>query len=318
MDLIRPALREYRTWAADSRRWNLYQPRQGDIVIATYPKCGTTWMQQIVSSLVFQDPTPRPLLEISPWIDGRPYGDPVPVHAAFNKQPHRRFAKSHLPVDGLPLYHEVRYIHVARDGRDAAMSLHNQWTGFSDRHLENFDRIGREDPTIGIPFPKIPADVADAFRFWLSHSAISGQTEGGVGLSFFDLEVGYWAERKRPNFLMVHYNDLLDDLDGEMRRVAAFLDIGIDEVVWPSLVQAAQFPQMRAAADSLMPHLRLSRTDGPSSFFHKGTIGRWRHVLRSDDLATYERKVREKFTPALAAWIEGGKKAAGEPRASAA
>ena len=61
MELIRPALREYRTWTTDSRRWNHYQPRRDDIVIATYPKCGTTWMQQIVSSLVFQDAAPRSL-----------------------------------------------------------------------------------------------------------------------------------------------------------------------------------------------------------------------------------------------------------------
>lgn len=30
-------------------------------------------------------------------------------------QTHRRFLKSHLPMDALPIYDEVRYIHVARD-----------------------------------------------------------------------------------------------------------------------------------------------------------------------------------------------------------
>ena len=114
---------------------------------------------------------------------------------------------------------------------------------------------------------------------------------------------------------MVHYNDLLDDLDGEMRRVAKFLDIPINQAVWHSLVQAARFSDMQAAADSLMPHLRLTRTDGPRSFFHKGAIGRWRDILTPDDLALYENKIRSKFTPALAAWIEGGRKAAGDPRA---
>ena len=270
-------------------------------------------MQQIVSSLVFQDATPRSLLDISPWIDGRAFGDPEVAHAPFNQQTHRRFAKCHLPIDGIPLYNEVRYIHVVRDGRDAAMSLYNQWTGFSARHRENFDRIGREDSTIGRPFPEIPTDIREAFLFWLSNSGSAGQTERGV--SFFDLEVGYWAERTRPNLLMVHYNDLLDDLDGEMRRVAKFLDIPINQAVWPSLVQAARFSDMQAAADSLMPHLRLTRTDGPRSFFHKGAIGRWRDILTPDDLALYENKIRSKFTPALAAWIEGGRKAAGDPRA---
>jgi aryl sulfotransferase len=317
MELMRPALREYRTWTTDSRRWAHYHPREGDIVIATAPKCGTTWMQQIVSSLVFQDATPRPLTEISPWIDRRADGDPVAALAAFDVQTHRRFAKAHLPADGIPLYDAVRYIHVARDGRDTAMSLHNQWTSFSDRHRENFDRIGLADLAIGRPFPTIPVDAAEMFRFWLSSSAIPGQTEGGIGLSFFDLEVTYWAERERPNFLLVHYNDLLADLDGEMRRVSAFLDIAVDEAIWPALVQAARFSEMKVAADSLMPQLRLTRKEGARSFFHSGTSGRWREFLTQGDLQQYEAKVREKFSPQLAAWIERGREADRDRRDSA-
>jgi aryl sulfotransferase len=156
-------------------------------------------------------------------------------------------------------------------------------------------------------------DIRDLFHFWLTTSGISGQTDGGVGLSFFDLEVTYWMELKRSNFLMVHYNDLLDDLDAEMRRVAEFLDIPIDESIWPSLVNSARFSEMKAAADTLMPILRHIRTDGPSSFFHQGTNGRWRDVLTTDDIAIYKARVRNKFCPALAAWIENGRKVSGDP-----
>jgi len=125
LSLIRPALREYRTWGIDSSRWKGFEPRPDDIIVATYPKCGTTWMQQIVSSLIFQDATSRPLLDISPFIGGRHFGDPEAVYARINGQKHRRFLKSHEPLDGIPFYDEIRYIHVARDGRDTAMSLHN-------------------------------------------------------------------------------------------------------------------------------------------------------------------------------------------------
>ena len=59
--LVRPALREYRTWTLDSRYWNGYVARPDDIIIATAPKCGTTWAQQIVSSLVFKDAEVRPI-----------------------------------------------------------------------------------------------------------------------------------------------------------------------------------------------------------------------------------------------------------------
>src|SRR5262249_58154642 len=53
-----PARQVYRTWMIDSRRWSAYRPRSGDVIIATYPKCGTTWMQRIVGLLIFQSPEP--------------------------------------------------------------------------------------------------------------------------------------------------------------------------------------------------------------------------------------------------------------------
>ena len=108
MTIIRPALRTYRTWTADSSRWDAYEPRPDDIIIATAPKCGTTWMQQIVSSLVFQDATPRALSVVSPWIDARHHGPAAAMHKAFAAQNHRRFPKTHLLADALPLYDEVR------------------------------------------------------------------------------------------------------------------------------------------------------------------------------------------------------------------
>jgi aryl sulfotransferase len=311
--LIRPALREYRTWVLDSRRWDAYAPRPDDIVIATAPKCGTTWTQQIVASLVFQDAKPRPFPIVSPWVDARFRNTAAEVHAGLDAQTHRRFAKTHLPIDGLPLYDNVRYIHTARDGRDALMSMHNHFTSFARDHLETLDRIGLEDSTIGKPYPRLPASPAEYFRLWLSTPAVSGQLDGLPCPSFFELEAGYWAQRHRPNVLLVHYNDLKVDLNTEMRRIAAFLEITVDEAVWPSLVAAGTFESMRAAGGELMPYTKVMFVEGPQRFFHKGVNGRWRDVLTEEDLALYDAKVREKLSPGLAAWLERGRLAAGRP-----
>ena len=310
-----PARREYRTWTLDSRRWDGYVPTPGDIIIATAPKCGTTWMQQIVSSLIFQDAIPRALPAISPWIDQRFRTPAAEMFATVAAQSHRRFLKSHLPVDGLPIHDEVRYIHVARDGRDALMSMHNHFTGFSDATMEQLDRCGLTDPSIARPYPRLPADPAAFFRLWMSTPCIAGQSDGMTGPSFFDLEVGYWAARRRPNFLLVHFNDLRADLDGEMRRIAAFLQIDVNQDIWPDLMGAAGFAAMQKAGETLMPHTRtMFRDGGAQRFFNKGTNGRWRDVLTDADLALYDAKIREKFSPGLAAWLEGGRRAAGDPR----
>jgi aryl sulfotransferase len=306
--LIRPASREYRVWTTDSRRWAHYQPRPDDIIIAASAKTGQTWTQQIVSSLIFQDAVARPLLQVSPWIDRRPFGSVEDLFERIEAQKHRRFLKSHLPIDGLPLYDNVKYIHVARDGRDSVVSWHHQLKTFTETHREQLSKIGVEDPVIGRPYPLIPEEPAAFFRLWLTTPVVEGQADGLPSLSFFDFEASFWAERHRPNFLFVHYQDLLDDRDGEMRRIAHFLDIEPDERVWPSLVAAAGFSAMQAAGDDLMPEFRNR------NFFNKGTNGRWQGIFAPEDLALYEMKVREKFSPDLAAWLSGGRRATGEPQ----
>lgn len=312
--LIRSALREYRSWTLDSRYWNGYAPRADDIIIATAPKCGTTWAQQIVSSLVFKDAEVRQIPSVSPWVEARFRLTAEQAHATLAAFTHRRFPKTHLPMDGLPLYDEVKYIHIARDGRDAALSMHNHFTGFSDGMLARLDAIGRGDPVIGRPYERPPADVAAYFRQWIAQEPERGSVEGPPSPHFFDLETSYWAERRRLNVLLVHYADLSRDLEAEMRRIAAFLESEIDERLWPSLVKAAGFEAMQAAGDELMPQTRTMFREGSKRFFNKGVNDRWRGVLTDVDVAAYEERARERLTPGLAAWLEHGRSQAGDPR----
>jgi aryl sulfotransferase len=305
--LIQPAQRDYRTWTIDSRRWAHYRPRATDIVIPTYPKCGTTWMQQIVSLLVFQTPEPRPIMQISPWIDRR---FPEPIEALMSRidaQDHRRFLKSHLPFDGLPVYEEVMYIHVARDGRDACMSYHNHIVGFTLQMLEGLDRARLEDDTITRPYPRFGANPAIYFQRWLREGAVPGHQDGLPAMSFFHFERSWWDERHRSNVLLVHYSDLKADLAGEMRRVADFLGISIRADVWPELIIAARFEAMRRDGAVLMGSVASEFQEGRSRFFHKGTNERWRGVFREDDLAFYDAKVAVTLSPECARWVANGR-----------
>lgn len=301
--LVQPAQREYRTWPIDSRRWQHFRPRPTDIVIATYPKCGTTWMQRIVDLLVFQTPQPRPIMEISGWIDRR-FSEPIEA------QNHRRFVKSHLPFDGLPIYDEVKYIHVGRDGRDACLSYHNHVLGFTPQMLDALDRIGLDDDTIKRPYPRIDVDPAHYFHQWLTEGVVPGQLDGLPAMSFFHFEQSWWDQQRRPNVLLVHYNDLRADLPSEMRRVAEFLDMAVAPDIWPTLVEAAGFESMRREGATLMGSLATVLQGGSSRFFHKGTNERWRGVLRDEDLLLYDAKIATMLSPACSDWVVSGRLAA--------
>ena len=85
------ALTPYRSVISDNRRFARFDPRPGDVYVCTPPKCGTTWTQRIVSLLVFQDPAPRPVMEVSPWIDRRGREPVDAVMARIEAQGHRRF-----------------------------------------------------------------------------------------------------------------------------------------------------------------------------------------------------------------------------------
>lgn len=311
--LLRPALRSYRAYAYDSARWVDYAPRADDIIIATYPKCGTTWMQRLVSMLVFASPTPRPLSEVSPWIDRRFGPQADIVLAALEAQSHRRFVKSHLPLDALPLYDAVKYIHVARDGRDACLSFHNHSHSFTPGALADMDRIGLSDPAIGHAYPRVDGEFRPFYLDWIAGKPWGATRCPLSPLPFFEFEMSFWSERGRANLLLVHFNDLLSDLRGEMQRIASFLDIEIASGLWPALVEAGKFEAMRRDGDTLMPEAQRAWQDGARTFLHKGVNGRWRDLLSEADIALYEARAAAELSPDCAEWLAQGRLIAGDP-----
>ena len=123
--------RELHNHHMNSTHWNGFEFRDGDIVITTYAKSGTTWMQQIVSQLIFDGAEGIEIHKLSPWVDSRL----VPAEAleALEQQTHRRFVKTHLPVDALVFSPRAKYLYVGRDGRDAAWSFFNHFANLKKR-----------------------------------------------------------------------------------------------------------------------------------------------------------------------------------------
>jgi aryl sulfotransferase len=301
--LIRGPLIEARSRYFDSAGWQQYRPRPDDIVIATYPKCGTTWMQRIVGMLVFGSAAPFAVQDSSPWPDFR-LAPPGSMLELAERQAHRRFLKSHVPYDALPIYEGVKVIHVARDGRDAAMSFYNHKVNYTPDAIDLMTRISMEDPKFGTPVARIEPDPARHFHDWLQGEA---DHIGDPACGFWYMENSYWAARNEPSVLLVHYADLKKDLAGEIRRIAAFLEIDVSAALWPELVDAARFESMKGAADQLMPTAGFIWQGGGDTFLHKGVNGRWRDVFHADDLVAYDARLKREFPPELARWIEFGR-----------
>ena len=316
--LARAVTREYRTMIMDSHRWDRYVPRKGDIIICTYPKCGTTWTQRIVDLLVFEDPAPRALMQISPWLDATFFAPVEANLAQLEAQTHRRFIKTHLPFDAVPLYDGVKYIHTARDGRDSCMSFHNHMIGFRPEMVERMRASAGDDPRIKSRLAgETPADPRDFYLGWIAEAEAEVTEEYGRDLPIFEFENTYWRERKRDNVLLVHFSDLKADLEGEMRRIAGFLDISVPPHLMQDLARAATFEDMKKNGDALMAEARFAWDRGADRFLNKGTNGRWKDVLNAGDLARYDALVKKKWSMATAAWMEGGRLKAGDPRTAA-
>ncbi len=291
----RPVQRVYRSWVSDNLRWQRFASRPGDVFVCTPPKCGTTWMQTIVVSLLFPSgDLPGRVMEISPWLDARfqPIDD---VTARLDAQTHRRSIKTHTPADGIPWSPSAAYIVVGRDGRDACMSyLNHQRNMRPDVKAELIESAAAEGIDVTGPPPPLD-DVHEYFSWWLNDSP----------LSWFDHVASYWQHRGEANVLFVHYNDMQADLDTQMRRVAEFLGIAIDEGSWPNVVERCTFYAMKQRSDQIAD-FDARFVGGADTFLYKGTNGRWRDVLTADECAAFERRASELLPPDAISWTTNG------------
>jgi len=310
--LSRAPLRTVKDRVRDSRHWDHYTPRPGDVIVATAPKAGTTWTQRIVSLLIFQSAAPVPIMSTHPWVDCR-YQMPIEAMiAVLEAQTHRRAMKSHLPFDALPIHDEVKYIHTARGGLDACFSFHNHFANFTPQAIGAIERIAQLDGDTG-GFPSPPEDSREFFLSWIERKS---DDIVPVANTFFDLERSYWSERGRENLLLVHYNDLKADLSGEMKRIAAFLGIETPAALWPQLVEAATFESMKGQGTALLPGIEMAVKGGHQTFLNKGTNGRWKDVLTPDDIASYRTRAAQELPPGLNDWLETGRQGR-DPKAMA-
>ena len=277
----------------DSARWNGFPFHTGDIVISTRSKSGTTWMQMICALLIFRTPDlPAPLSTLSPWLDWliTPRDE---VYAQLEAQRHRRFIKTHTPLDGIPVDPRATYIVVARHPLDMAVSLFHQ--------VANLDRHRMAELTGGpAPAADPPArpSMHDALTRWIDHDAAPADALDSLPGVLWHLSDA-WRRRHEPNVVLVHYADLSADLRGEMNRIAGRLGLPAPE---PELVEAAGFARMRARARDLAPDPAGILKD-TGAFFRRGSSGAGLELLSDAEFAHYLDRAATMAPDDLLVWL---------------
>lgn len=291
--------RKYITESLDSSRWEHINFRSDDIIIATAMKVGTTWMERIIGLLIHRD-TERidPSVMNAPWPDARIFEDFKVTLKKIEDIKHRRFFKTHIPLDGLSYQQDVKYIHISRDTRDVFMSMLNHWKLISQFLKEN----NRSHP----PQISTQGTISDMWKRYTNKSVFEWEQDGWPFWSNNSYTESFWNFRNLENILFVHYNDLTDDLEKQVKRIAQFLQItDLTEDLVKKITKASTFESMKKDGNKLIPKYSKVFKGGAEAFLHKGKNGRWKEVFTEDDLELYAR-MNKRYDRKMIAWIEKG------------
>ncbi len=211
-----------------------YTPGEEDVFVMAYPKSGQNWMLQIVYQLIHHGkgefdhihsvvPWPDVVLLTRTW---RNYAIPLRLATAWRTAPERkRLIKTHLNWELLPYSKEAHYIAVIRDPKDVFVSFYF----FASNNL-----LGRAMPS-----------VSAVYRSFL-------KGEGLIG-SWAVNAAGYWAQRHRPNVLVLSFASMKRDLEATVRRVAEFLEIRVSDEIIREVCRKSSFDYMKSIDERFAP-----------------------------------------------------------------
>ncbi|XP_062859327.1 sulfotransferase 1C1-like [Trichomycterus rosablanca] len=243
-------------WITNS--WSLisaFQPDPSDLLIATYPKAGTTWTQEIVDLLLHDGdaevckraPTAVriPFLEIQ---------SPPPIPSGLDllktmKPP--RVIKTHLPIQLVPKgfwENKCKVIYVARNAKDNLVSYYY------------FDRMNQTQPEPG------PWDQ-------YIHKFMRGKLPWG---SWYDHVKGYWREKENRNILYLFFEDIKENPRREILRIMHYLDLSLPDDIINKIVQLTSFEVMKdnpMVNYTFIPNTVFDSSISP--FMRKGEVGDW-------------------------------------------
>jgi len=271
-------------------RWQNFVHRADDIFVCTPPKCGTTWTQAICAMLVFGkvDHGQQPGV-VSPWLDAEfaPIEDDL---AQLEAQQHRRYIKTHSPLDGIPYHADAHYLAVFRDPRDVYCSGINHRDNMTDAELAN------------AAFPS----GENQYQDWLYKVREPGTWDLQSLDSLTHFLKSYWDYRHLDNVHLFHYSDMKRDLKANIARIAVLLGYDYDDTQIQSFAESATFSSMKQNAEQFAPNSGTGMWKQESHFFANGSNEQWRKVFSDADLEAFNKRLADLLPAEQADWILHG------------
>ncbi|XP_066121005.1 sulfotransferase 1C4-like [Saccopteryx bilineata] len=230
-----------------------FQAKPDDLLIASYPKAGTTWTQEIVDLIQNNGDIEKsrrapihlrqPFLE---WVRTANSG----IDQA-NAMPSPRTLKTHLPVQLLPpsfWEKNCKIIYVARNIKDNMVSYYY------------FQKMNK-----GLPDP---GSWDEYFETFLSGKVVWG--------SWFDHVKGWWKKKESHPILYLFYEEMMKHPKHEIRKVMEFLGKNLKEEILEEIIYNTSFDVMKKnPMTNYVNDVKMNHSLSP--FMRKGMIGDWKN-----------------------------------------
>jgi hypothetical protein len=242
-----------------------YRAQPGDVFVATYPKCGTTWVQYIAHLL---------LHEAEPLAPGQSLGEVSPHLEEVGREvvaalPEPRLIKTHLPLERTPWHDQAKYVFVVRNPFDCAVSFYHHTRGFV-RHY----------------------DFADGTWDTFFECFLAGEVDFG---DYFDHLLSWWPRRGASNVLCVTYEQLASEPESGIRRIASFL--GGQAAALVEKPESLEQVLRQSSFDGMRSHQDRWSSRRPAdmpAFVRKGVVGDWRSTFSPKQARRLAEKLAER------------------------
>ncbi|CAK9303303.1 unnamed protein product [Gordionus sp. m RMFG-2023] len=251
------------------------QIRPDDIIIASYPKSGTTWTEEIVSILYNNGNLEK--IKSKNLIDRVIHlevGRPLFPLTFLNNLKSPRLLATHLPFHLLPAQVrdlKCKIIYVARNPKDNAVSYfhHHKIASFLGNYKGSWDE----------------------FLHLFSHGKL-------VYGSWFHHVAKYWEEsiNNPDKILFLKYEDMKRDLEKEVRKILGFLNMEITPERLNLLIDHCSFESMKNNNMVNREVLPIKVFDfSHTKFMRKGIIGDWKNYFDETQNVEFERIYQQKM-----------------------